>query len=594
MSESIFSIRQWRGLNRNPDGDTRLKPGEAADMRNFRITADGSLKKRPGTRTAARLGTAPVTALWSGELGGRELLCAICGKGVFIVTKGGTPRKIGELGSAPERASIFAFDSKLWLLTGSGYYCWDGEVFGAVEGYVPLVKLGITPTGPGELLEGINRLSPLRMALLSPDGEGKTFALGEQGIGSIEFVRSEADGSDITGYTFNSEQGTLTFGTAPDEGVNTIRVCWRVSASQRESVEKMLFAELYNGTQDTRVFLYGSGSAAIYSGIDQSGRPRADYFPDLNEIAVGEPGTDITGMIRHHSSLVCFKRDSAWLIRHELTEDAEGLTTAAFYLLPVHRSLGSESPGQLQSVMNSIITLHGGSALEWVSGYLTNSGGSDERSARRISGRVGDIIATFPAADTLMFDDNREQELYIHCGSRTLVWSYGIDAWFQYTGLSIRSMARFDGSLYFGTDDGLLCRFGSEFYSDERDGVFSPIDCYWESGSMDFDRPARYKSSHRIYLSVKPESRTDLTVGVLTERGKGSREEQLRQRLFSFAHLDFSALRFCINRAPEPVSIRISASRFANYKLLLSSATTDSTVTLTGADIRVRYGGSLN
>ena len=46
--EKVYKISEWLGLNENPDGDTRLKLGEAAAMRNFKITRDGSLQKRPG------------------------------------------------------------------------------------------------------------------------------------------------------------------------------------------------------------------------------------------------------------------------------------------------------------------------------------------------------------------------------------------------------------------------------------------------------------------------------------------------------------------------------------------------------------------
>jgi hypothetical protein len=48
-TERIYTIDAFRGLHENPDGDTKLKKGEAAAMVNFRITRDGNLKKRPGT-----------------------------------------------------------------------------------------------------------------------------------------------------------------------------------------------------------------------------------------------------------------------------------------------------------------------------------------------------------------------------------------------------------------------------------------------------------------------------------------------------------------------------------------------------------------
>ena len=41
--EKIFTLKQFLGLHQNPDGDTKLKFGESAEMRNFRITRDGNL-----------------------------------------------------------------------------------------------------------------------------------------------------------------------------------------------------------------------------------------------------------------------------------------------------------------------------------------------------------------------------------------------------------------------------------------------------------------------------------------------------------------------------------------------------------------------
>ena len=49
--EKVFQLRSFLGLNQNPDGDTKLKLGEAADMRHFTITRDGNLQRRAGTLT---------------------------------------------------------------------------------------------------------------------------------------------------------------------------------------------------------------------------------------------------------------------------------------------------------------------------------------------------------------------------------------------------------------------------------------------------------------------------------------------------------------------------------------------------------------
>jgi len=55
INEKIYSLKKWGGLNEAPDGDTRLKLGEASKMVNWKITRDGNLKRRPGTQFVAGL-----------------------------------------------------------------------------------------------------------------------------------------------------------------------------------------------------------------------------------------------------------------------------------------------------------------------------------------------------------------------------------------------------------------------------------------------------------------------------------------------------------------------------------------------------------
>ncbi len=55
VSESIYRITRWLGVNEAPEGEATLKMGEAALMRNFSVTAGGALKKRAGSRNVAGL-----------------------------------------------------------------------------------------------------------------------------------------------------------------------------------------------------------------------------------------------------------------------------------------------------------------------------------------------------------------------------------------------------------------------------------------------------------------------------------------------------------------------------------------------------------
>ncbi len=53
--EKIYRIERWLGVNEAQEGEARLKAGEAAVMRNFRVTTGGALRKRPGSAAVAGL-----------------------------------------------------------------------------------------------------------------------------------------------------------------------------------------------------------------------------------------------------------------------------------------------------------------------------------------------------------------------------------------------------------------------------------------------------------------------------------------------------------------------------------------------------------
>lgn len=83
--DTILKIREFLGLNENPDGDTHIKTGELSECRNFSITRDKHLQLRPGQKTTLDLKTAwdaletkpegvetpEFSGAWSGTLDGK-------------------------------------------------------------------------------------------------------------------------------------------------------------------------------------------------------------------------------------------------------------------------------------------------------------------------------------------------------------------------------------------------------------------------------------------------------------------------------------------------------------------------------------------
>ncbi len=593
-AEKIFQIKAWGGLHQNPDGDTKLKMGEAAEMRNFRITRDGNLQRRPGTKTVCNLAdSGKVRGLWTGYVKGREIFLAAAGGKLWELTQTDVDvfaaTELGDIDCTND-VHFFGFSNIVYMLNGKEYLQWDGEALSSVHGYRPLVNISVAPNNTSrESLEQVNKLTGERRMWISPDGEGKSFKLPEENIQSVDYVKDLTTGQNVNGYTSDLESGSVTFDAAPPKAVNSYEIGWTMAQTDRASVESMMYSELYSGNQDSRVFIYGDGSnEAFYSGVDYDGEPRADYFPDMNEVAVGDANTPITAMVRQYSALVCFKSSSAWSISYGLITLADGSQTAAFYVTPTNRSLGNEALGQVPLVLNAPYTLHGSDIYEWrnTAAYSANLS-TDERQAKRISDKVFAAIRDFNLPECKCYDNNYSQEYYVCYGGKALVYNYAADAWYIYTNLDACCFVSYHNELYFGSSDGRLVHMNYLYRND--DGV--AIDAYWESGSLSFGADYLRKYAAVLWVGIKPEENSSLTVTVQTDRKTDYTEKIVASRLASFYPATFAHWSFATNRKPQMERLKIKAKKFVFYKLIFKTNEADATATVLTADIRVRMTG---
>ena len=519
-----------------------------------------------------------VRGLWSGFVAGQEVLCAACNGYLWQLSRGedGSWSKTacGTI-DTDEDVFMFGFSDSLYLLNGSQYRVWNGTALTDVGGYRPLVAVSVPPEGGGTTLEQVNKLTGARRVRVSPDGTATVFHLPEQNLASVDYVQYVASGTDITSYDVSLTDGTVTIAPAPAEGTNSIEIGYSVTEDTAAEIRAMRYAELYNGSQDTRVFVYGDGTnRCFYSGIDYDGLPRADYFPDLNVAHVGDENTAITAMIRHYDRLLCFKLDSAWAIGYSQVTLADGWVTAGFYVAPINRSVGNCAPGQAVLVENRPRTLDGRSVVEWKSTSSSGNINGDERNAERVSQRVDETIRTFDLATAKTFYDKYAHEYYVIGADGTaLVHGIDADAWYVYTNFAAKCLINYMDELYFGTADGYLRHFSTQYFSDEGEA----IDAYWESGSMPFAADFRRKYSAMLWVGIRPDDNGYLEVSAKTDR-------KTDFAVYSFSTADAA-------QVPEMNRIKLKAKKFTYYNLILANNTSDRTATVVSVDIRVRGTG---
>lgn len=594
-NEAVYRIERFLGLNENPDGDTKLTFGEASVCNNWRVTRDRNLQRRPGTYTRYDLGTnATVYGMWFGNIHGVETGLAASGGHMWKFYEDGymdEPYDLGQLDTS-NFVNFFPFNDIVYILNGEEYYSYDGAKFGIVKGYRPLVITGRDPLGAdGTLLEEVNKLNGMRRVRFCPDGTATDFLLPENDLLSVDYVMYTATGEYMNPdlYSFNRYTGIVTFTTAPEQGTDTLEIGYSAPATYRNDVCKMTNAELFLGSQDNAVFLYGNGTnEAVYSSIDNNGIPRADYFPDLNEKAVADKNTAITGMIRHHSQMICFKTDSAYSIQYGMITQADGNMQWGFYVKPINKSIGNVALGQVRLVLNSPFTLHGNDLYEWINNsQYTSELSIDERQASVVSQRIYATLGTFDFKTCFCYDDNDNHEYYIWGDRKALVYNYDADAWYVYTGLSVKAMANIHNDVLIGTTDGRICRLSTDYLNDDGNA----FDSYWESGSFDFKKAYMRKLMTEVWVGIKPQERSFVTVTVMTDKKGEYTEKSVERDLSTFANMDFSAFSFETNRKPQIKKLKIKAKKFAYLKFILKSSDPYSSATVLAVDPKIRETG---
>lgn len=651
-----YTIDRFRGVNENADV-SKMKPGEATYMRNYRITDAGALKVRPGIKTEQppfQNMSGAIRGMWSGRLGGVDSLVYLQGTELYIKDQGGTYLLEGATINGTGKAEVVFFGGLLYIFTGSELYYVTShlDALKAVEGYVPTVSIATAPDGAGTLYESVNKLTAKRKVRYSADGTSKTYALPEEC--PAEIVSVQVDGLMTSEYTTSkvtgSERWQVVFETAPAAGANnvvieykaqreaeyigysttlnyaqsgetgnTVRfvqyytgdywatlggegytatestvtikgtwesgIKWRVvywtDAHNRSEVTSMTAAEIYNGAQDTRLFIYGDGSnKVLYSGLDENGIGTASYFPDLNEIEVGNTNSPVTSLIRHKSRLLVFKETEAYSVYYSLITLADSRVTAAFYVNAVSRNVGCSANCRAAGANNKVYTACYGSLYEWASTNTTGNITADDRNSKVVSERVSATVKALTGEKHLVFN-GLTQELICFSGKVAVLYNFAADAWYIYDSLvsgineTISAAEIYNGTVYFGTTDGHLKRFDASSPVDETSTIIKAI---WSSAWLDFGKPHYQKYSPKLWLS-----------GVLMSENEGGNFSVLVST-DKIGNGAWTQLSFDGNGGEPTISRCIKkVCKFAYYQLTLKTEELGAHDLLTGAVINASY-----
>ncbi len=300
------------------------------------IVADGGgmPQKRLGYRTVQSLGDT-VYGLFGAEFGGTVKRLAHAGTKLYAWADDGTPAVL--LSGLPRRKSRAVFlAGKLWIVTGGGFYSYDGteaKRVSASGAYVPTTTITRSPSGGGVSYEAVNLLTPYRKNAFQTDGKSVKFTLDGE-IDASGAVRVWVWGEEVTDFTLDRAAGTITLPSAPaapDTGASDGLVVQfpHTVEGYADRIDKCTIITTYGVGSNDRVVLSGNPDCPNLDWT--SGLYDPTYMPDLGYAAVGSEATPICGYCRIGSSLGIVKADdgsdsTVFLRSAALSEDGEAIS----------------------------------------------------------------------------------------------------------------------------------------------------------------------------------------------------------------------------------------------------------------------------
>lgn len=274
----------------------------------------------------------------------------------------------------------------------------------------------------------------------------------------------------------------------------------------------------YGGNMD-RLFVSGYDEMPEYEFWSEIDNPL--YFPDLNYAACGDGDTRIMGWNRVGNNQLAIHKESngqdptVYIQRAELNEDY----SVNFPVTEGATGVGVISERSFAVLNGEPLALSEYGVFET---RLVEDIPTDIKYAAPRSFYINPELRALDlsGAEAISFDNKYflavGGKVYIADGNQKYMigGNEGYDfsyEWYPWDNIPIRVWWAYRGELYFGTNDGRICKFNDGFYDLDK-----PVECYWHSKPINFGQPAYYKKVKNMSVTLMPAEWCEVNIDYIT------------------------------------------------------------------------------
>ncbi|MBE6904574.1 MAG: hypothetical protein E7480_08215 [Ruminococcaceae bacterium] len=571
-----FTINKFLGINQAHD-ENSLKVGESTKMNNF-VIKNKNLCIRDGIKIVKSFGE---NLAIQGAI--KAKVYPQPHERLFFVASGtlyeydysnDKVKTIGELDNFYENPKIMmcAWSEKIYIITGTEYYCYDGKKLEITEGYVPMLRTGVMPDGTGGVFVGERNLIS-RYAIMSyiGDGESELYTLPVEAQ-EISYVK--INGVETSDYTLTNNGAKVKISNVPGTG-DIVEIKFKgYTGHGRILIGNCVHGMTFGGSNDSCLFLWGDYVYPYRRYHSQVGDPT--YFPENNYSDIGSKSGKISDIVSQYDRQIIFTDRE---IFYSVIDDSDALNIS-FPVYSLNSSVGNKADAEVRIVNNNPVFLFGGVR------ELCSSNVRDEKNVREIGARVEEL-SDINLENAITYDYEQNHEYYISVGDKTYVYNYKEDVWYTLSGFTPVLYINIEDKLHFFDNKGNLCRFEkNQKYDICSDGQIKSIKASWEMPFYDFDEKAGKKFTNKAWVEIVPKSSTKFDISFENNRGVKICKKTLLVSQMDFTDLSFELFDFSLPRY-NPISLPIKCKGYQKIKIKLESDSAFTTACFSSVAINV-------